>query len=209
MNQHSNVPLKKQAVNNDHGLFEWQSGDPASNVVLENKKMGIKFCRYFITRPNGEVLYDTIGIVEPQGGSIVVIKNTNDELGLIHEWRPIPEKWFWACVRGFGDPDDLGALATAKREIIEEIGNCEIVRELDLGEIYQNTTFYEKPAKVILLIVKDLDEKVSGDEGIEKIKFFSKREIIDMIKDGEIEDTFTLSALAKVFAAEWQGNSAT
>lgn len=202
MGHNADVPLKKKAVNNDHGLFEWQPGNPTSNVALENKKMGIKLCRYLITRPNGDALYDTIGIVEPTGGSIVIIKNKNDELGLIHEWRPIPEKWFWACVRGFGDPTDNSSLSTAQREITEEIGNCEIIRETDLGEIYQNTTFYEKPARVILLIVKDLHEKVSREEGIDKIKFFSKREIMDMIKNGEIEDTFTLSALAKVFASE-------
>lgn len=201
MDQYLNVPLQKQAVSNDQGVFDWRPGDPTSNVALENRKMGIKFCRYLITGSNGDVLYDTIGIVEPQGGSIVIIQNTSGELGLIHEWRPIPEKWFWACVRGFGDPEDGGALATARRETIEEIGSCEILREVDLGEIYQNTTFYEKPARVILLLVQHLDEKVSRDEGIEKIKFFSRQEITVMIKNGEIQDTFTLSALVKVFAA--------
>jgi len=201
MNNHS-IPFTKKPQKNNRGLLDWQLGNLSSNIILENKKLNVKLSRYLITRPNGDVLYDTIGISEPKGNSVVVIKNTKGELGLIYEWRPIPEKWFWACVRGFGDPKDNGALDTAKREMIEEIGNCQIVSEKGLGGIYQNTTFYENPVQVVLLIVKDFDGKVSEDEGIKKMEFFSKQAISNMIKNEEIEDTFTLSALAKFLATE-------
>ena len=118
------------------------------------------------------------------------------------EWRPIPEKWFWACPRGFADPNDEDNLATAKREMIEEIGNCKVVESKKIGSLYSNTTFFENPVGLALLDVEEVETQVSQEEGIVDFKFYSKEEILKMIREDKVEDTFTLSALMRYFALE-------
>jgi hypothetical protein len=120
----------------------------------------------------------------------------------VWEWRPIPAKWFWACPRGFADPEDEDNIATAKREMIEEIGNCKIVGSQKIGSLYENTAFFENPVGLVLFDVEELETQVYQEEGIVDFNFFTKEEILTMIREDKIEDTFTLSALMRYFALE-------
>ena len=121
---------------------------------------------------------------------------------MVWEWRPIPEKWFWACPRGFGDPDDEDNLATAKRELIEEIGNCRVINSKKVGNLYSNTTFFETPIGLVLLDVEVIETQISREEGIVDFKFYSKAELLKMIREDRVEDSLTLSALMRYFALE-------
>ena len=88
-------------------------------------------------------------------------------------------------------------IATAKREMIEEIGSCKILSERNLGIVYPNTSFYENPVGIILLIVEISKSNVQREEGIVDFRFFTRNEVEKMIYQGKIEDLFTLSALTK------------
>jgi hypothetical protein len=195
---------KKEAVLNSSGFqFEWKLGNAVTNVVLENKELDVRINRYLITSSSGEVIYDGLGFEESKNNTVALIRNQNLELGLIWEWRPIPGKYFWACVRGFGDPKDEDNIATAKREMIEEVGKCRVVSSQRVGSLYQNTTYFENPVGLVLIDVsenKGTHYIVNNKENIFKFYFFSENKILEMIKNGEIEDTFTLSALMKYFA---------
>lgn len=192
----------KRAVNNDEKDFAWQRGKDHSNIIIENRNLNTQVLRYDIVLPDGKVLYDTIAIKEPPTNSLVIIRNQIGDIGLIKEWRPIPAKWFWACIRGFGEPNDEDNLATAKREAIEEIGSCMIIESKNIGILYQNTTFYENPVGIVLLSVEESKEENELESGIVEFRFFKKEEIKRMIGNGEINDVFTMSALARYLATE-------
>jgi hypothetical protein len=196
------VPFYKKEVQNNQEPFDWLYGKNDSNVILENRKLNVQILRYHITSPDGKVLYDTISIREPKTNSVTVIKNEQNQIGLIKEYRPVPAKWFWACVRGFGVPDDEDNLGTAKREMIEEIGNCTIINSKKIGILFQNTTFYEIPVGIVLLNVKESNNKIDLENGIVEFRFFSIKDIKKMISNGEVEDLFTISALARYLIAE-------
>ncbi|MEW6093082.1 MAG: NUDIX hydrolase [Chloroflexota bacterium] len=200
------VPLVKDPINNDQGTFEWAIGGNDTNIILENKKLNVRLLRYIVksskAKPEEQYLYDALSIRESKNNSVVLIRNQDNEIGLVWEWRPIPERWFWACPRGFADPRDEDNLATAKRETIEEIGHCKIRNSQKVGSLYQNTTFFENPVGLVLLDVEEIKTQLSQDEGVMDFKFYSKEEILKMIRDDEIEDTFTLSAIMRLFALE-------
>jgi len=196
------IPFVKKQVLNNEGQFDWEYGGQDTNIALKNHKLNVQILRYHITSSDGKVLYDTISIEEPLTNSVTVIRNEKNEIGLIWEWRPVPAKWFWACVRGFGDPDDEDNLATAKREMIEEIGNCEIVDSKKIGVFYQNTTFYKNPVGIVFLSVEESKEKNELETGITEFRFFAIEEVKKMIGSGEIDDVFSMSALAKYLAIE-------
>jgi len=191
-------PFKKMPVMNTSDNLEWDFGSINSNIIVENKKLGVKLLRYkIISNVNDIFLYDTFSIKEPKYGSVVILEDQYEKVGLIYEWRPIPNKWFWACIRGFGINRDKNHFMAGKREVIEEIGECTIVEEIEIGKIYQNTTFFENPSGVILLKITNFKKKLQKSEGIKDLKFFSLEEIKKMIFDNLINCQFTLSALAK------------
>lgn len=194
--------IRKEILNNDGMSFDWKFGDINSNIILENPKLNVKLLRYIVTSADGEFLYDTYSIKESKNNTVVLVRNQDNEIGLVWEWRPIPEKWFWACPRGFADPNDEDNLATAKREMIEEIGNCKVVGSKKIGSLYSNTTFFENPVGLALLDVEEVETQVSREEGIVDFKFYTKEEILKMIREDKVEDTFTLSALMRYFALE-------
>lgn len=191
-------PSKKMSVTNANNNLEWKFGSINSNVIIENKKLDVKLLRYkIISNSNDIFLYDTFSINEPKFGSIVILEDQFEKVGLIYEWRPIPNKWFWACIRGFGINKDKNNIMAGKREVFEEIGDCTIVEEIEIGIIYQNTTFFENPNGVILLKINNFKKKLQKSEGIRDLKFFSLEEIKKMIFDNKINCQFTLSALSK------------
>lgn len=198
----NHTPFFKKEVLNNQGSFAWEYGKNDTNIILENRKLNVQILRYYVTSPDGKVLYDTISIREPKTNSVTVIRNKQQQIGLIKEYRPAPAKWFWACVRGFGDSDDEDNLATAKREMIEEVGNCTILESQKIGVFYQNTTFYENPVGIVFLSVEESKEKNELESGITEFRFFNVKEIKKMISDGDIDDVFTMSALAKYLAME-------
>ena len=202
----NNIPIKKQKVNNDHNQLDWKLGITHSNTIVENQKLGVNIFRYNIIDTNSNnILYDTIGIKEQCGGCVILLLDEKNRIGLIKEWRPIPEKWFWACIRGFSNGNSESILKTAQREIIEEIGSITIKEEKNIGKIYSNTSFFETPVNVILFKAKLNLIKLSKEEGIVDFNFFLDTEIDEMIINNEIECQFTLSVIAKFFALKKKG----
>ncbi|MFT3892153.1 MAG: NUDIX domain-containing protein [Anaerolineales bacterium] len=196
------TPLIKKPLRNDQPPFAWEYGKPDTNIILEQKALAVQFLRYEILSADGRRLYDTLSFKESPNNTVVLVRNQKQELGLLWEWRPIPEKWFWACPRGFGDPDDEDNLATAKREMIEEIGNCKVIHSKKIGSLYANTTFFESPVGLVLLDVEETEAHISQEEGIADFKFYPREELLRMIREDKVEDTFTLSALMRYFALE-------
>jgi len=204
MKNKNKLPYKSK-INNNQKKIEWVPGSNDSNIVIENKKLNVQLVRYKIVSKDSNIEYDTIGIREPADNSVIVVENQNNEIGLVYEWRPIPEKWFWACIRGFAKKKDKNRITIAKRELLEEIGIKKYSKIIDLGIYYQNTAYFENPTNVILIkVINNLETKL--EKGILKFKFFPKEQIYQMIHNQEIICQHTLSALFKYFIYSTRNN---
>ena len=117
----------------------------------------------------------------------------------------MPDKYFLSCPRGFSDFKNEKRLDVALREVREEVGEFEVIEIIDLGNIYQNTTFFLKPIGVVLIKLK-INREIEIDfhqksEDIEKVIFYKSEDVMKMIRDGKIECVITLGALVKYFSS--------
>ncbi|MDI9395290.1 MAG: NUDIX domain-containing protein [Euryarchaeota archaeon] len=151
---------------------------------------------------NQNYMYDTFGIEEREGNCVSVVLNQNNEICLLKEYRYMPEKYFLSCPRGFSEVNE-NRLECSLREVAEEVGDFEVIETGDLGQIYQNTTFFITPIGVKLVKIKvDIVEigKSQESEDICAIGFYKHETVKQMIKDGKIECLITLGALMRYFA---------
>ena len=187
--------------------FGWRSHID-KGIVLENSSLGTSIRYYGLCSQDDKLLYDTIAIREREGNSVVIITNQNGEIGLLYEYRPIPDKYFHSCVRGFANEKETGVM-TAIREMFEEAGNFDIIKTKSLGLIYQNTTFFEVPINVFLIEVTYFEKKETvnnklkknqNEEMIESFHFYNTVEVLNMIRLNTIQCQITLSALMLFFS---------
>ena len=92
----------------------------------------------------------------------------------------------------------------AVREIKEEIGDFKVIEVIDLGNLYQNTTFFLNPIGVKLVKI-EIDKKIEinreqKSEDILDVVFYNPEIVKKMINNGKIECLITLGALSKYFA---------
>lgn len=188
-------------LKSNNNKFGWSSNKD-QGIVLENKNLGIQIYYYGLFNEKGDFSYDTIGINERKGNSVVVIIDQNKNLGLLKEYRPIPDKEFISCVRGFSNEGE-NAIKTAIRELQEEVGDLEIVSNISLGEVYHNTTFFQTPVQVFLVNVISRRTKLSvnNHEMILNFHFYKPNEVLNLINSNKIKCQITLSALMLYFSS--------
>ena len=191
------APYKKYKCKNSKISLDWKFGGLDSNVIVQNEYLDVQILRYLIKDLNGEKLYDTIAIKEPKTNCVLVLLDSENKIGLVKEWRPIPSRWFWACIRGFGELNDKSSLSVARRELIEEIGEYKIQEIRKIGTLFQNTTYFENSIDIILLRIENKQNKNTFENGIVDLKFFENNEIREMICSERIKDQLSLSSLAK------------
>lgn len=87
--------------------------------------------------------------------------------------------------------------------MIQEVGEFKIIKTVDLGNLYQNTTFFLNPIGVILVKL-EIEKKIAVNEhqrseDIEAVAFYTPETVKKIIKEGKIECLITLGALSKYF----------
>ena len=182
--------------------FDWET-DLDKGIIIRNQKLGVNLYYYAVFDENNNFNYDTFGIEERDGNCVAIVLNQNNELCLLKEHRFMPDKYFLSCPRGFSDFRDENRLDTALREVRQEVGEFEIIETIDLGNLYQNTTFFLKPIGVILVKLK-INKKIEinkhqQSEDIEGVAFYNPEKVKKMITEGKIECLITLGALSKYF----------
>lgn len=182
--------------------FDWES-DVDKGFLFKNQKMGVNLYYYAVLDEDNNFEYDTFGIEEREGNSVAVVLNLNNEICLLKEYRFMPDKYFLSCPRGFADFQDEKRLETALREVIQEVGDFKIIEAVDLGNLYQNTTFFLNSIGVILVKL-EIDKNIvvneqQRSEDIEEVTFYPPETVKKMIKEGKIECLITLGALSKYF----------
>ena len=182
--------------------LDWEN-HADKGILIKNVNLGVNLYYYAVLDEGNNFEYDTFGIEEREGNSVSVVLNQKNEICLLKEYRFMPDKYFLSCPRGFADYQDEKRLDTALREVMEEIGEFKIIETIDLGNFYQNTTFFLNPIGVILVKL-EINKKIEVNEqqrseDIEGVAFYTNETVKRMIKEGKIECLITLGALSKYF----------
>jgi hypothetical protein len=186
---------------NKSTIFDWEN-DMSIGLIARNKKMGVNLHYYAVFDEEDNYQYDTFGIEERKGNCVSIVLNQHDDICLLHEYRFMPNKLFLSCPRGFSDKNE-SRLQCSLREIKEEVGDFKILENIDLGNLYQNTTFFINPigVKIVKIEVEgeiEINESKKSED-ISKVMFYKLDLVKNMINEGKIECLITLGALSKYF----------
>lgn len=131
-------------------------------------------------------------------GCVVLPVLENGSIVLVKHWRHATQSYLYEIPRGFGHPD-LNAIENAEKEIKEEIG-VGINEIVFLGNVHPDSGLFEK--EVSMFMVKIENETFTcfdESEAIEDIVCCTISDIQAMIKNGELKDSFTLTAISMAF----------
>ena len=132
-------------------------------------------------------------VVRHPGAVVILPLVADDQVCLIHSFRPAVNKWLLELPAGTLEPNEPPAI-TAERELIEETG-------YRAGEVKHVHTFLMSPGildeKMFFYLARGLQEGDPEREVGEQIEnlIYSWAEIDRLLRDGKIEDAKTLVAL--------------
>ena len=137
--------------------------------------------------------------------AVVVPILSDGRLALVHHFRHSSREWHWEFPRGFAEPGASGE-TTARAELAEEVGLSATEVTL-IGWLDEDSD-----SKVgVYLARADVPEdgrRLQGtdlDEAIDAIRLVTATELIQLVRDGGIVDSFTLSAIAFALISGYLG----
>lgn len=139
--------------------------------------------------------YIRLMLSKSSGRGVAVLPFLGEKVVLVRQYRHATRCFHLAIPRGFGKPGEDPA-ATAEREVLEEIGG-RIASIEAIGSIHPDTG-------ILGYDVALFRASISGDlvaeqaEAIESIVALTPEEFCARIASGEISDSFTLCAFAKI-----------
>lgn len=126
-------------------------------------------------------------------GAVVSMPMYNGRFVLLRQFRHAMREMQYGFPRGFGEIG-YSAAENLKKEISEEIG-AEVTDCRLLGEVVSNSGLSGEKVSVYFCEVTEPQSK-KGYEEIDAMLTVSRPELESMIRNGEINDGFTLSAYA-------------
>jgi ADP-ribose pyrophosphatase len=126
---------------------------------------------------------------------MVVVRNDNDEIYLVRTYSYPAHSWNWELPGGGGDNES--AITASKRELEEETGITAKSWQV-LGNTRVCNGFMTE--RMATLLAEDLEfgEKAEADDHdlFQEGRFFSRKEIKEMIRTGKINDGQSITGLA-------------
>ncbi len=166
-----------------------------SIIVYRNRWMTVREDK--IIRPDGsEGIYSVI----ENAPSVHIVALTNqDEVYLIGQFRYTTKTFSWEIPAGGADETDL--LSAAKRELQEETGLTAEIWE-ETGKFHTMNGISGQMSHVFVARnLSQTDSNNQEEEGISHMKCVPLKQAFKMIKQGEITDSDSISAL--IHAALW------
>ncbi len=111
-----------------------------------------------------------------------------------HQFRHPTRSWHYEIPRGFGEAG-LSGKENAAKELLEEVGG-EIENIVELGILHNNTGIEGNAIQLFFADLKNIGHP-NIEEGIEKIEWVSLEQLENMIKNGEITDSFTIACYTR------------
>lgn len=163
-----------------------------------NKRIGIVNRTEFnihlidlVKNSNGELfLYERI-VKAVQGNSVVIMPFHNDKIILLKQFRHALGDYQYALPRGFGEIN-LSPEENARKEIREELG-CESESYVFLGNVVADSGLCGEKVCVFKCCVNNLNIREQYENIVSYVEA-TEQEFAEMVKNGMINDGFTLSA---------------
>jgi ADP-ribose pyrophosphatase len=123
---------------------------------------------------------------------VVILPVYKDSICLLKLFRHALRRYTLEIPRGFSEEGQT-PLQNAERELKEEIGG-KARNMYDLGYMTENSGMGNAKAALFYADMEEVGSVGEDEEGIQKILFVPKNEFTNMIKEGTLEDSFTLCA---------------
>lgn len=137
-------------------------------------------------------------------GVVIVPRTTRPEprYGLVRTYRYPIEATQWGFPRGFSDAIDADPLASAARELAEETGASVEPADLTLlGRVTPDSGLLSSRVHAILATLPD-EPRSPQDPEVDAVRWVTGGQLLTEVRTGEIEDGFTLAAIALLVARE-------
>jgi hypothetical protein len=132
-------------------------------------------------------------VVEADGKpGVAILAVCGKRVALVYVYRYPLATWEWAVPRGYAHDDD--ARRTAQAELVEELG-----REPDalthIGTVTPNSGILASQVELFLAQYATISSQPKDREEIADVKWMDTETLYNHIANGQVRDTFTLSAL--------------
>lgn len=150
-------------------------------------------------------------------GVSVLLTDENNRVGLIKIWRHAPLKvnrpnlfpvfpdnldlgdYFIETIRGGVEKEDSNSIESGLREALEEINlkKSDVVETAYIQKIIPNTAIDVSSVDIVHVKInsENLNIKLQKEESIANFEFYSKKQLIQMIRENKIRCSITLATL--------------
>lgn len=140
----------------------------------------------------------SVGEASFAGAVVVPIACDTGRVLLVRQERIRVGRVLWELPRGMAEVSDPDPVATALRELHEETGINAKIGEFS-GMIFPDSGLLASEVAVVLVEVEGEDVARDACDGeVQVQRWFSKGQLGEMIREGELRDSISLSALAVV-----------
>ncbi|CAN7222838.1 NUDIX hydrolase [Arthrobacter sp. LjRoot78] len=127
------------------------------------------------------------------GNAVVLLPMHGTKIGLVRTFRYALGKLVWELPRGLSHGTDLGE--TAENELREELG-IDVADFKILGFITPDSGLQSARVAVMSARVADMGRGPDDSVEVERVQWVETAQLEDMIRSGEVEDSFTIAAYA-------------
>lgn len=164
-------------------------------LVCENSRFNVYF-DHIVDREGYEVPDYLVVAPKRHAGDMVtgvaILPVLNASIGLVRIYRPALRDYSWEIPHGFIEKDE-SEQASAIRELLEETG-LESADVVSLGYITPDSGIIAARVHVYLAQSGGAVVQQHGEMGLREFRLFPRAEFERMIRDSEIQDSFTLAA---------------
>jgi 8-oxo-dGTP pyrophosphatase MutT (NUDIX family) len=143
--------------------------------------------------------YLRIGPPPSRGSGVVVLPIAHRLIGLVQTYRYPVDAVQWGLPRGFGEHGDAGPFQSAARELAEEVGARDAELQM-LGWVTPDSGMLNTRVAVVVATLPAPLAAPTDVREVSAVRWISPEDMWQQIRSGEVEDGFTLSALALAVA---------